>query len=84
MDRENIEIKWTNYAKERLVGKKIESIRYLSKGEQKELMWYKRPIVIKLDDGSLLLPSMDDEGNDGGALFGQSKDGDEWTFPIIN
>jgi len=38
--------------------------------------------VIELDDGSQIFPSQDDEGNDGGALFGQGSDGDEWTFPV--
>jgi hypothetical protein len=27
------------------------------------------PVIIKLDDGTLLIPQMDDEGNDGGAVL---------------
>ena len=42
-----------------------------------------REQLVVLDDGSLLFPSMDDEGNDGGALFGQTKDGKEITLPVI-
>jgi hypothetical protein len=33
--------------------------------------WARRPLVIELDDGTLMFASRDDEGNDGGALFGQ-------------
>ena len=79
----NTEKTWTSYAKARLVGKKIKSVRYLTPLEQNSMEWFNRPLVIQLDDGSLIFPSMDDEGNDGGALFGQSKDGKEWTFPVI-
>jgi hypothetical protein len=31
----------------------------------------------------MLFPSKDDEGNDGGALFGQNKDREDLTFPVI-
>jgi hypothetical protein len=55
----------------------------MSNEETKSMDWYKRPIVIRLDNGTMLFPSMDDEGNDGGALFGQSKDGNDLTFPVI-
>lgn len=82
--KRDIEKTWTDYAKEKLVGKKIKSVRYLTNGEADDLGWYSRPIVIELNDGSLILPSMDDEGNNGGALFGQSNQGDDWTFPVIS
>lgn len=81
---DKIERTWTNYAKERLVGKQIKSVRYLSNEEAKGLDWYSRPVVIELNDGSLILPSRDDEGNDGGAMFGQSNQGVDWTFPVIS
>jgi len=79
-----IERTWTDYAKDRLVGKKIKGVRYLTNEEAEGLDWYSRPIVIELNDGSLILPSRDDEGNDGGAMFGQSNQGDDWTFPVIS
>jgi hypothetical protein len=37
--------------------------------EAEEFGWYQKPIVIQLDDGNLIYPSADDEGNNGGALF---------------
>jgi len=36
--------------------------------EMKDSMWYKRPIAIQLDGKYWLVPMMDDEGNDGGAM----------------
>ena len=82
--KRDIEKTWTDYAEERLVGKKIKRVRYLTNVEAEGLGWYSRPLVIVLNDGSLILPSMDDEGNNGGALFGQSNQGDDWTFPVIS
>jgi hypothetical protein len=79
-----IEKSWTSYARVRLVGKKVTSVRYITPEEQEHMGWYQRALVIEFNDGSLVLPSRDDEGNDAGALFGQSKDGDDWTFPVIS
>ena len=45
--------------------------------------WYHRPIVIVFTDGSLLIPQQDDEGNDGGAMFFQDKDGNQDVIPVI-
>ena len=61
--------KWTKYAKDRLVGRKIVSVRYLDSKEcDKDFGWYKRPITFTLDDGKVIIAQMDDEGNDGGVL----------------
>lgn len=75
---------WNDYANKNLKGKTIRSVRYMTKEECEDMMWYKRPIVIEFTDGTLVFPSMDDEGNDGGALFGQTKDGKELTFPVLS
>lgn len=63
------EARWTAVAEKQLVGRKIVSVRYLSVAEAEALDWHNRPIVIQLDDGNLIYPSQDDEGNGGGALF---------------
>jgi len=47
----------------------------------KELDWYSRPLLIHLDDGNIIFPSMDDEGNNGGALF--CNDEDEPILPTL-
>ena len=74
---------WTEYANKHLVGRTITEVRYMSKEETDAMGWYNRPLVVSLDNGTMLFPSKDDEGNDGGALFGQSKDGNDLTFPVI-
>ncbi len=78
----NIDERWNKKAKELFLGKKIVGISYMSQGEAEELGWYKRPVVLQLDDGSLIYPSMDDEGNDGGALFAE-KNGVDISLPVL-
>ena len=60
---------WTKIAKDTLEGKTIVEVRYLTDTEMETMGWYKRPIIFILDDGTQCVPSMDDEGNNGGALF---------------
>ena len=83
MTEKNIEKKWTDGIEEKLVGKKIVKVEYLSNESAESFHWYKRPIILFLDDGSEIIPSMDDEGNDGGALFFLDKIGDWHTFPVL-
>ena len=51
-----------------LVGKSIVSIRYMNDREMEMFGWYKRPVIILLNDGTFVVPQSDDEGNDGGAI----------------
>ena len=74
---------WTNYVTDKLLGKKIVQVEYMSSREAEESMWYSRPVCILLDDGKWLYPMRDDEGNDGGAIGIASKDGGD-TFPVLN
>lgn len=64
---------WTSLAAQQLLGKKIVKVRYLSQKEASDMGWGSRPVVIQLDDGNIIYPSRDDEGNDGGALFTNDK-----------
>lgn len=59
---------WTKVASNQLLGKKIVAVRYMSKMEQEAIGWDGRCVVLLLDDGNLLWPSMDEEGN-GPAVF---------------
>ena len=46
--------------------------------------WSKRPLCIRLDNHAWIYPQMDDEGNDGGALYYTGKDIDDAeTLPVI-
>jgi len=69
---------WEEKAAKLLVGKKIKTVSYLSAEEMKAYGWSKAAIAIELEDGTVLVPSMDDEGNDGGALFTSDK-----KLPVI-
>ena len=57
----------------KLAGRKIKSVRILSKEEAHGLGWEKRPLVLQLDNGALLYSMQDDEGNDGGSLSFEHK-----------
>jgi hypothetical protein len=52
-----------------LVGRTIRRVRYLNDEEQSNVGWDRSAVMIELDDGALLFPSQDDEGNGPGALF---------------
>jgi hypothetical protein len=73
---------WSDYATHNLVGKKIVNVRYMSTSEAEHMGWYSRSLVIQFDDGTIIYPSKDDEGNDAGALFGK-KNKTEMTFPVL-
>ena len=75
---------WIKYGNKHIKGRKIVDVRYMTDEEQKHMNWNSKAIVIHLDNGSLLIPSRDDEGNDAGALFGQSPDNKSLTFPVIS
>lgn len=69
---------WTKKAKDNLVGCKIVKVEYMPDDELKDAMWYKAPLcmLFQRPNGTQfwMYPSMDDEGNDGGALFTTIKD----------
>ena len=64
-----------------LIGKKIVGIRYQTKKEMEDEYWDKRSVVIELDDGSLLYPSQDEEGNGAGEIFMKKKDKSYYVLP---
>lgn len=73
---------WEKKAALILVGRKIKNVRYLLPQEAESLGWHSRSVVIELDNGVLVWPSSDDEGNDAGALFTTDKRVD--TLPVIS
>jgi hypothetical protein len=52
-----------------LAGRTIVAVRYL---DATELGTAHHPVCLQLDDGTLLWPMADDEGNDAGTLFIQT------------
>jgi hypothetical protein len=64
-----------------LIGQKIVAIRPMTSRECNAEGWgKKRATVLCLENGILLYPSRDEEGNDAGSLFGT--DGKGETFAI--
>ena len=70
--------KWSKEVGEKLIGRKIVAVRYMTDKERKEQWWSKSAVVIRLDDGSALYPMSDDEGNDAGAIATMYED-----LPVI-
>jgi len=75
------EKRWTKVARNILFNRTITGVRYMNKEEADDLAWYKRPVGFHLDSGIWIYASMDDEGNDGGALF--TTDEKEPTLPVL-
>lgn len=75
------ELKWTEVARRQLVGRTIVAVNYFSPEEAELCGFDQRPIVLKLDDGNLIYPSCDEEGNDAGVLF--TDDPDEPVIPAL-
>lgn len=65
---ESLKLKWAK-SLQPLVGKTIKEVRYLNQEECNDMGISRAPVVLQLDDNTLLWPMADDEGNDGGALF---------------
>jgi len=55
-----------------LVGRTIKSVRWMTEEEAESCGFERSPVVITLDDETMLFPSMDDEGSGAGALFVQA------------
>jgi len=61
-----------------IVDKKIVELRYMTDMEMDAEAWdpnFRRPKVLVLDDGTVIYPSQDDEGNGPGVLFGRTVSG---------
>jgi len=64
---------WSGDATKIFKGKTVDKIRYTTEEELDDLDWYNRTPVIFFTDGSWILASCDDEGNNGGAFFTSSE-----------
>jgi hypothetical protein len=74
---------WVKKINDVLKGRTIVSVRYLNDKEMELMGWYSRPLAFQLDNGTLCIPSADDEGNDGGALFYQEKGKELDVLPVV-
>ena len=70
MTEKELNTRWETTANKILLGKKIVKIRWQTETEAHDLMgWHSRAVELHLDDGTIICPQRDDEGNDAGALL---------------
>ena len=66
---------WQSKVNKHLIGKKIVKVEWLDPKEADRLFgWDYQPCEIHLDDGTILTPSQDDEGNNAGSIFTNIQD----------
>ena len=68
MQNEERKNRWIIRISRKLVGRKIVEVRYMNEKEIKSYAWYESAVVLRLDDGKLLYPMQDDEGNGPGTI----------------
>jgi hypothetical protein len=73
---------WEEKARKLFEGKKIVSVRYMTKQEAEENDIEARPLCFKLDDGTIVIPLSDDEANNGGAFQLIKKD-QTYLLPVM-
>lgn len=81
-DKEVVQ-KWNVIAAKVLVGRTIRSVGYMTDEEKDNVGFYHKALVIELDDGTVLYPSSDDEGNDAGAIHYQKAKDKNTILPVI-
>ncbi len=74
---------WDDKVKNLLLGKKIILVRYMTDAELTQTGFNKRGIIIQLDDGTIIWPVKDDEGNDAGAIHYSKKGDDDYVIPNL-
>ena len=72
---------WAEKAAGVLLGRKIVRVRYVTEQEMRDLYWHQSGVVMELDNGTLVYPSQDDEGNGPGALF--TSDENTPVIPVL-
>jgi hypothetical protein len=75
--------RWQREAQKHLVGRRIAGVRWMTQDEQEQLGWDNAAVVLELDNGTLVWPSADDEGNGAGALLGFDAAGNDIDLPVI-
>jgi hypothetical protein len=61
--------KWQKQAVGLLKGRTIVNVQWMTEENAKEIGWRNRPLLMVLDNGTIVHAQADDEGNDGGALY---------------
>lgn len=69
MKQEDIKSHWMQKAAKLLLRRQIVAVGYTNQDEMDELMWDRASLRIKLDDGTTIIVSQDDECNGPGSLI---------------
>ena len=81
---EELDKYWNGKAQFVLKGKTIVDVFYMSADDAEENFgWYSRPVVMRLNDGTELIVSADDEGKDGGSIFYTTKEVPNGVLPTL-
>ena len=66
----NTELKriWVKETERKFIGRRITGVRYMTASEVAAAGWGRSSVVLSLDDGALIHPMSDDEGNEAGSL----------------
>jgi len=76
---------WVKKAELVLLNRKIVKVRYMDDEEMEQVGFtFHRPLVLQLDDGTLIYPSKDDEGNDGGAIHYCKENDENYILPVFD
>lgn len=75
--------RWQREAQKHLLGRRIAGVRWMTADEQEQLGWDNAAVVLELDNGTLVWPAADDEGNGAGALLGVDDSGNDIDLPVI-
>jgi len=62
-------VTWGMECTKKLNGKTIKTCRYMTDAEMQKMGWCQCPLLIIFTDGTVMYASIDNEGNDGGAIF---------------
>lgn len=86
MNKEQMFKRWNTQAREVLIGRTITKVMYMNDTWAEQLgfdEYMGRPLMMQLDNGTVIIPMRDDEGNDGGAVQYLTKDGGFDVLPLL-
>lgn len=84
-ERDKRMVDWVKKAESVLLKRTIVKVRYMYDEEMEAVGFtFHRPLILQLDDGTLIYPSRDDEGNDGGAIHYQKENDKDSILPVFD
>jgi hypothetical protein len=83
MTNRELQTKWTKQARTILEGRTIKAVHYIGEKEADDNLFSKRGLMIMLDNGTMIYPMSDDEGNDFGAIHYVTKEGANDVLPVL-